>query len=132
MAPAAKYLIQITSFTCFNEDGTNLQNCQNLVPAVSGNNCNNLVKSLKYIFRYDYSNNVGGIVEAGIEATFFTQNNYLTSKSNVLQDFSVFFIPSNIKLSDFNLLESQKLSGNPGYLVKKPVKAGVLVNSAIR
>lgn len=119
------------TFICSYEDGTKIQNCQNLLPVVIGNTCNNLIKSITYIISYD--NSAGGVVNAGIKAIFFNQPNYLTDNNvKILQTFSIFFIPSKIKLTDFDLLENQILSGNPGYIFGKPIKAGVSTNSVIK
>lgn len=130
MNSESKYLIEITKYQCSFEDGVAIQNCQNLNPAVNGNNCENLVKSLTYIIRYD--NSIGGIVETGVKVVFFNQANYLTTSVKILQEFKIMYIPSNVQLSDYNLLESQKLSGNPGYIFGKPIKSGILINSGIR
>lgn len=76
---------------------------------------------------------MGGVIDAGIKAIFFNQPNYSTdNNAKILQTFSIFYIPSKIKLTDFDLLENQMLSGNPGYILGKPIKAGVSTNTAIK
>ncbi len=55
--------------------------------------CSNLVKSVKYILSYS---NPAGIVEAGLDVTFFSYD--LTSTSRARQSFQVLFIPSTVPL----------------------------------
>lgn len=123
-------MIQITYYKCTYEDGTTIQNCQNVLPTINGSACNNLLKSLNYILQYNST--VGGVVEAGVEAVFFNYINYLTNTQRVQQHFGIYYIPSTVQLADFDTLKSDMLSGNPGYLFEKPIRAGVSINSVIK
>jgi hypothetical protein len=124
------YLIPITAYKCTFEDGTVISNCQTQLPSTGGTTtCLNLVKSVTYILRYDST--VGGVIEAAIEAVFFNYASYATSSVNVKQTFRIVYIPSSVQIADYDTLSTTVLSGNPGYLVGKPIQAGVKQTSSI-
>lgn len=117
--------------SCSFEDGTQIsaEECSTnyLKPTLDNTKtgCNNLVKNIRFIFRYK---NPNGIVEAGIDVVFFNYASYETSDKSVEQTFQVFFIPESIALSSFDSTFTQKLSGNPGYIKGQPIQAGSTAN----
>lgn len=115
---------------CSYTDGTAITNCQSLVPTVSGTDCNNLIKSLTYVLRYDST--VGGVIEAGVQAVFFNQLNYSSNPMSIQQEFKMVYIPKSVTINNFELQYTKVFSGNPGYLIGKPIQAGYNVNSQIK
>lgn len=143
-----KYLTNINIRSCSFEDGSQIpaQDCKTsyLQPTLLNNVCNNLVKSITFIFRFK---NPSGIIEAGVDVVFFNYANLQTSSVSVEQKFKVLFIPDTVTLvfeilniislfksfffikkyfrkANFDSVYGQKLSGNPGYQKGQPLLAG--------
>lgn len=110
--------------TCKTEDGTTIaiDDCKTyLQPTTTNNVCSRLIKSVTYILRF---NSTTGIIEAGLDVVFagdITLNGLI---GYVEQTFNVNFIPESIPLANFDNINNQKLSGNPGYLSGLPIQSG--------
>ena len=116
-------LVPIKISFCQDDSGNSIpvsQCATYLQPSVSGTKCNNLVQRVVYILRY---RNPTGIVEAGLDVTFFSFNLNANAASVSEQKFEVVYIPNDIAINDYKQVYNSELSGNPGYLVGKPVQA---------
>jgi hypothetical protein len=88
---------------CRNEKGEELplKTCtENVRPKLDQQNnnlCRYLVKSLKYILRFNASQ---GVVEAGIDVTLFDFD-LTTQNGKIKQDFELVFIPETIAIVNF-------------------------------
>lgn len=114
------------------------------------NTCRYLVKSVTYLLQYQ---NPGGIIDAAIDVEFFDSTSSLTTQfssnvvSNVAQTFQTIYVSPDesivsspyvsleklrftkvnnlfYKLKKNGFVYNEKLSGNPGYQVYKPLLAG--------
>ncbi len=89
--------ISLNIISCQDEAGNKISTtvCSTyLRPRAQPNNgCSNLVRNIKYILSYV---NPTGIIEAGLDVTFFSYD--LTSTSRARQSFEVLFIPSSVPL----------------------------------
>ncbi|CAF0808410.1 unnamed protein product [Brachionus calyciflorus] len=119
------YLTKLNLRSCSLENGVtiSLDDCQQnyLQPVLANNLCSRLVKSITYILRFNSSE---GIIETGMDVIFQSDKNVQTLSGYVEQTFKVEFIPDTITLSNYDTLNNQKLSGNPGYLRGLPILAG--------
>ncbi len=83
------YILKVSLRQCTLSDGKVDQNCADkLIPSSTGDQCKNLVKSIKYLLKY---NNPLGLIEAALDVEFFDVT--LSSiTTNIEQTFSVIFI----------------------------------------
>lgn len=108
--------INITSYFCSDSD---LENCVTNIPTTQqrckfcNNICQNIVTDIEYVI---YHNGTDGIKK--VNAYFWLRNVSTSQDNNILQKIDVKFRWADSEQKIF------ERSGNPGYIVGKPVMAG--------
>ncbi len=90
---SSDFILTVSLRKCTFNDGTVDQNCADklkdiLTPTSTGNQCKNLVKSIKYLLKY---NNPLGLIEAALDVEFFDVT-LPSVTSNIEQNFNVIFV----------------------------------------
>lgn len=90
-------LVNLQIISCRDQNGVlNVAQCATyLQPSLLGQVCSHLIKSLTYVIRYS---NPTGILQAGLDVTFFSYNMASTGTVRVSQDFDIVFIPRSVAL----------------------------------
>ncbi|KAI8616598.1 hypothetical protein BC830DRAFT_189973 [Chytriomyces sp. MP71] len=115
--------ISLATLTCMNLQGATVA-CSTITPYwnTTSATCSNVITSLQFNFTYTTQN--GSIQISGVSAnTQFGQFQFSDAATAVMQKFSIAWSPANV--------QPVPKSGNPGYILGKPVLFGSLIQLPI-